>query len=236
VPPGSGLISLGERREPCPVAAHPLRGAEGAMKSAGFWRDIGLQFRESQAEGRDLHAVEVDDGTWLVGGGPHDTVQRKSLQNRFRDLAVRAATGAGLVGGAGALDAWLNRLKQGPHFVPVDVVSEPIPPGAKLADGGWIDELFMASVEVCSTLETDAFVADATSQRLTVGDRITKLREACGWTVEDLAGAVELAKSSVIDHTKNRSMPRPDTLTAYAGAFSTRLGREVTVEELRGGN
>lgn len=67
-----------------------------------------------------------------------------------------------------------------------------------------------------------------------IGDRIERLRLDCGWSVEDLAAQVKLKESSVDNHRKHRSQPRGRTLQEYARVFSEKLGRPITVAELRG--
>jgi DNA-binding XRE family transcriptional regulator len=56
-------------------------------------------------------------------------------------------------------------------------------------------------------------------------------RSLCGWTYDDLAVAVGVNKRTIFRHLKG-AKPRPDNLLSYAIAFSEKLGREVTIEEV----
>jgi hypothetical protein len=85
------------------------------MKDPGFWRDLRAHF-EALEDASDLHAY-LFNGTPEISGGPRDDVQRKSLQGRFRNFAIRG----GLALGASpeqALEAWLQILRErAPHHV-----------------------------------------------------------------------------------------------------------------------
>lgn len=102
--------------------------------------------------------MDLDDGTWLVSGGPSDPAVRGSLQEQFSALAIRAGLAGDLVANESPLDAWLNRLKKGSHFNPVDIVSdEDANERLRVVDGGWINDLCAASAAYCVVLETEAF-------------------------------------------------------------------------------
>jgi hypothetical protein len=65
-----------------------------------------------------------------------------------------------------------------------------------------------------------------------LGRNISRLRKDCGWTYVDLAIVSEVSKNALLALVNQGTNPHPDTLTRLALAFSEKLGREVTVEEL----
>src|SRR5512132_4320886 len=128
------------------------------MEPPAFWRDLEALFR-ALADPRDsLAAMDREDGTWTLSGGPENATARASLQNQFIALAIRGAVAAGLSDGTAPspLDAWLNRLKNGPYFEPCETQGES-DDGLLTLEGGWINRLATASAECCVTLETEAF-------------------------------------------------------------------------------
>jgi len=71
-------------------------------------------------------------------------------------------------------------------------------------------------------------------QRGTTGQRIKTLRNECGWSQEDCANETTLDKKQVQRHESDTNKPTPKTLKRYADAFSKKLGRLVSVAELKG--
>lgn len=129
------------------------------MESAAFWRDLRREFQELSGgvhPSHDLHAVDNDDGTWVVGGGPDDEIERAALRRRFRALAERAALAAGLPMAEDLQDSWLTLLKSGPRYVPIEV-TRMADAWSRSLDSGWIDHLPTASADFCTELETRAF-------------------------------------------------------------------------------
>ena len=129
------------------------------MESSAFWRDLRREFQELAADvhpSHDLYAGVNGDGTWDVGGGPNDEIQRAALRRRFRALAERAALAADLPMAGDPQDSWLTLLKSGPRYVPVEVTSMTGTTSDSF-DSGWIDHLPTASADFCTELETRAF-------------------------------------------------------------------------------
>jgi ribosome-binding protein aMBF1 (putative translation factor) len=60
------------------------------------------------------------------------------------------------------------------------------------------------------------------------GSNIEKLRQECGWTIEDLADKTKLDEKTIRGHIKGNKM-RPSTPKFYEDAFSGELGRKVTI-------
>jgi hypothetical protein len=65
-----------------------------------------------------------------------------------------------------------------------------------------------------------------------LGKNLTFLRELCSWTIENLADAVGLDRSSVLGHINHGVQPRPSTLAAYSSAFTARLGKDIAGHDL----
>jgi len=66
-----------------------------------------------------------------------------------------------------------------------------------------------------------------------LASNIKRLREECGWTVDELSDKVGLDRRTVLRHTQDRAArPRLRTLKYYAEAFTKQLGREITVSDL----
>lgn len=129
------------------------------MESAAFWRDLRREFQELSASvdrSHDLHAIDNDDGTWVVGGGPADKIERAALLRRFRVLAERGAAGAAFSVAGGLQDSWLTLLKSGPRYVPIEMTR--MGDGSARSSGsGWIDRVLIASADFCAELETHVF-------------------------------------------------------------------------------
>ena len=209
------------------------------MEPPDRWRYLQTQFRGLPDPGRELWAFDLDDGTWVVWGGPKDRVARESLQQLFRALAKRAALSADLSGRGTLVDAWLNCLKRGP-FYHVGVRSEPIHRGPRMAAGGWIDCLCIASVECCVELEKASF-EDPLRRRpvhknykTALARNVDRLRRECGWSFNALSKASGVDKKAILRHVNAGGRAKVRTLNAYAEAFSKELHRIVTAEELRG--
>lgn len=159
---------------------------------------------------------------WILIGGSNDELARTRLQNNFKAEAMMAAVGAGEADAAtteqAALEAWL------------DLILRADSPHRSL---GGLKHLAQASADMCNLLATQAYRAAAPDQSEQVGDRIDRLRNECGLTVEQLAEAIQLDRSSVLDHTANRAMPRRSTLKRYRDYFSQALDRRLSVQDLR---
>ena len=94
------------------------------MESSAFWRDLRREFQDLSVgvpQGQSLYAIDHDDGTWAVGGGPDDEMERAALRRRFRALAERAAAAAGLPLAGDLQDSWLTLLKSGPRYAPMEL-------------------------------------------------------------------------------------------------------------------
>jgi ribosome-binding protein aMBF1 (putative translation factor) len=65
-----------------------------------------------------------------------------------------------------------------------------------------------------------------------IGQNIEKLRKECGWSYDQLAGATGIDKKLVLSHTHRKHKPNPNTLRVYAQAFSKKLNRPITANNL----
>lgn len=130
------------------------------MESSAFWRDLRREFQDLSVgvpQGQSLYAIDHDDGTWAVGGGPDDEMERAALRRRFRALAERAAAAAGLPLAGDLQDSWLTLLKSGPRYAPMELCQTG-DTGSRSLDTGWIEHLPTDSADFCTTLETQAFL------------------------------------------------------------------------------
>jgi len=198
------------------------------MESQAFFETRRVAFEDLALRERafDLHAhrlprpaVDASEPRWIVGGGPTDLHAQQSLVEALFAEARLAAVGAGVAQADDdqrtAVEKWCDLLVQSHSPFWHDV--------------GTIESLARASAEKCRQLASETY---RPPERM--GDRINRLRLESGMSVEDLAAAMELAKTSVIAHTQNRSTPRPEALSRYAEVFSSRLERQVSVADLRG--
>ena len=129
------------------------------MESSAFWRDLRREFQDLSVgvpQGQSLYAIDHDDGTWAVGGGPDDEMERAALRRRFRALAERAAAAAGLPLAGDLQDSWLTLLKSGPRYAPMELCQTG-DTGSRSLDTGWIEHLPTDSADFCTTLATQAF-------------------------------------------------------------------------------
>jgi hypothetical protein len=140
------------------------------MEPTAFWRDLQALFRALPDPMGDLRAMDMEDGTWSLSGGPRDETQRQSLERQFRALATRAALGAGLTAEPTLLDAWLNRLRRDPYWVPVATGTEVTDRKGRVVEEGWIENLTIASAEYCVELETEAYARDTANATSGGGD------------------------------------------------------------------
>ena len=127
------------------------------------------------------------------------------------------------------------------------------PMEAHTVDERVIDRVCRASMDLCALLETEALaeeiacgtdIAKGNKQQELQGDRprsvtavgknIERLRFEIGFSYEELASSMEVERKTVWANASGRTMPRPQTLKLYADVFSDKLGRPVSVEEIRG--
>jgi hypothetical protein len=66
-----------------------------------------------------------------------------------------------------------------------------------------------------------------------IGRNIKRLCGACTWTLKDFAKAADTDERNVTRHTSGGKNPSLAALERYAEVFSEKLGRTVTVEELK---
>jgi DNA-binding XRE family transcriptional regulator len=71
------------------------------------------------------------------------------------------------------------------------------------------------------------------SYRTPLGENIDRFREECGWSVDELAEAAGIDRRLILRHVNEGKNPIPSTCKKYADAFSKRLGRPITVAELK---
>ena len=86
------------------------------MEPREFWGERVKDFQEllHDHEGRDLSAT-ITDGGWTINEG--DTARFRDV---FESFVTQAAIGGDLVAAdEEPIDAWLNRLRQGPHFTEI---------------------------------------------------------------------------------------------------------------------
>ena len=86
------------------------------MESRDFWDKLAQEFRDLLREHGhlDLSAI-LSEGGWSISSISEGDAAR--FRSVFESLSTEAATGGDLVASdEGPVDAWLNRLRQGPHF------------------------------------------------------------------------------------------------------------------------
>jgi hypothetical protein len=208
---------------------HPTAAADAdreTTEAPSVWRQLEAEFRALPDPARELWAAESDarTGTWIVWGGPNDHERRESLQKRFRALAKTAAVAAHLTGRGSPVNAWLNHLKRGRFYRPE----------------GRIEALCLASAECCRVLDLTPLewhVLDLLAReryKTALGFNIDRLRVECGWSFSALAAASGIAKHVIVRHIRLGVRAKPQSVKAYADAFSRHLQRTITLEELRG--
>jgi DNA-binding XRE family transcriptional regulator len=87
---------------------------------------------------------------------------------------------------------------------------------------------FSSAIEPAVDVETE----EETRPHAALGDRIKKLRNDCGWGLDELVEKVHLHRTSVVKHQAGQVRPSPKNLLEYAAAFSKALGRTITVVDL----
>jgi len=124
------------------------------MEPREFWNKLVQEFRDLLCEhaDRDLSAT-VSEWGWVINEGDTDR-----FRYVFESLANQAVRGGDLiVADEGPVDAWLNRLRQGPHFTKVEggmAVVDGVT--RRSTEGGYINCLCLASVDCCVNLRKDA--------------------------------------------------------------------------------
>jgi hypothetical protein len=66
-----------------------------------------------------------------------------------------------------------------------------------------------------------------------IGRNILRLCEDCGWSLKDLAKAAETDERNVTRHTSGGKNPGRASLERYAEVFSEKLGRPITLKDLK---
>lgn len=208
--------------------------------SGDLWRELEREFR--QHEGAGVYAFEVVGGGWCIqvrGGGR----EVQPVEQTFVDCATRAAVAAGLPL-ADPVTSWLTKLKDRSDYSRPDPAVQVWFDTRKewvSLEGGCIDDVFEASASACRSLAASLDVANALThdgrptdkaERQSLARNIKRLKKECGWTFEDMAKVVGVSPDSAKDHVNHGVRPYPDTLAAYANAFSEKLGRPISVEDL----
>lgn len=67
-----------------------------------------------------------------------------------------------------------------------------------------------------------------------MGRNLDRLRLESGWSFDDMAKATEIDKSLILGHVNKGKNAYPSTLATYARVFTEKLGRPITVAELKG--
>ena len=228
-------VSRGEKVRPSVQSAtEPKHRVEA--ETANVWRALQARFRALPDPDRTLWAAQSDLGTWIVWGGPHDHVARASLQKNFRALANEAAVAAHLAGRGSPVDAWLNYLKRGPFYR--SGLSELVAFENPARGYGRIEALCIASAECCLTLEATGLeqhlraVLPSVNYKTPLALNLDRLRTECGWSFNRLSAASGIDKKSILRHIHAGGRALPQTIQAYAEAFSRQLRRSVTAEQL----
>ena len=104
---------------------------------------------------------------------------------------------------------------------------------------GTITDVCRTSARFCRELVNESEKVELAGRRAArkeyktaLGRTIDGFRKECGWTFEELATTIAMSKDAVLDHVHKGTQPRPDALKSYADAFSSKLGRVVSVNEL----
>jgi hypothetical protein len=194
------------------------------------------------------------DKRWLISGGGPGAI------DDFKSLAGVAAAALGYGDHAEPWAYWLEYLRAhsrdyvGEDWNPVSTSTWPRRPGeqgneipvdhaedVELSDArktGQIPSLCDASARFCRLLaneqEKAAIQGTATNSRYATpfARNVDRLRTECGWTYEDLAEHVGMARSSVIGHVTKGTTPRVPTLKRYADAFAKALKRPISAPDL----
>src|SRR5207249_6481944 len=80
---------------------------------------------------------------------------------------------------------------------------------------------------------TEAVPSATPKDRPLIAHALDQYRQDCGWTIDDLAAAVDLDRSVIASHTTGAKAPRLENLQRYAELFSKQLGLPVTIAALR---
>jgi len=62
-----------------------------------------------------------------------------------------------------------------------------------------------------------------------IAEKIKRLREESGWTVEELAAQIRKDPTTVFRHLSGRMIPGSRTISAYERVFSKRLKRQILI-------
>ena len=65
-----------------------------------------------------------------------------------------------------------------------------------------------------------------------IGRNIDNLRKECGWSFDKLAGETGIDRKLVLSHVHGKHKPNPNTLGEYAQAFTRKLHRSITANNL----
>lgn len=193
----------------------------------------------------DAHAL----GCWVLSGG------NPSVIEEFKSLAAVAAVALDCLDDPEAWTYWLDHLRRqsadfsSEGYEVESASSWPLLPAAgqehvlgaerKSPSGvdtsGVIPSVCEASARFCRVLANESekvTIARELKYRTAFARNVDRLRTECGWTYEQLAEEIKLDRTSVIDHVTKGAQPRVQTKKAYADAFTRRLGRSISVNDL----
>lgn len=224
-----------------------------AMPSSDFWRDLSAQFLKLPDPGKELRAdwaYQVGSGEigdWTLTGIPN-----RFLKNQFEVLAKRGAMEIASDPSTELLIVWLEALrKDGSDFrisstgSSIDTV---IDRDVQLVFGS-IFHICEASASFCKKQESRALQTEFNERHSsaptppktaspalpateTVAEQISRLREECRLTVEELAEKIGVEPRSVQRHEAGASEPYARHWRAYEREFSKILKRQIFISKL----
>lgn len=199
------------------------------MPDASFWFDLQDRFKKN-AEPDSLHddlsaecGLSLEPSEADLFQTPLCRVQGGSAKGRaeFGQLARRATVGLGFNGRESW--RWLLRLREEALGYTVVSVNDT---GIDFV-GVWRN-LNRFSAELCFRLGVAAHATGADP----FSERLNRLRQEAGLTWEALEGS-GVSRRQVFQHKAGDGRPSRQSIRRYAAFFTSRLGRNITEQDLR---
>jgi hypothetical protein len=220
------------------------------MDEVSAWRELAGRFTElGRADGNQLYACWSSSPFnnrgehWFMAGS-----SLPSIIDSFKWAAERAAVLLGLPAGSSALFYWLNLLKDNSPRYQGGGSSETHSDDGTVtrAEVGTIRCVCLASEEYCFKLETEAIARQklafakpmvlaearqpATAE--SIAAQLTRLREECRWTIDELAEKIQVNLRTAQRHLASDNIPHKRHIAAYERVFSKELKRQIVIEKM----
>jgi hypothetical protein len=226
--------------------------ARETMANSDYWHDLGARFRALVFHHSDPTYRSPVCASWTQTAGDGTRVRwtlfegDQSTRLQVEALARRGASALNSSDNRDLLSTWLDTLRDiFPNKFKAEGTKSTI--GVRLhEDAGVLRGIAAISADLCSMLESQALEEEyeppshqpeeehkpAPKQFESLAQQLTRLRDQCHLTVEEIAEQISIDARSVYRHLSGASKPHKRHIAAYERVFSKALDTKVVIGKL----